>query len=95
MEPLRISLLGTPLVSGRSEEEIAAALEELTIRGLLAESEHDYDFTHERLRTTAEERVGRARRRLLHRRAAEALSARHGDPNGAGRLEAQARSRAR
>jgi len=66
-------------VSGRSDEEIAAALEELTIRGLVAESEHGYDFTHERLRTTAEERVGRARRRLLHRRAARALSARHGD----------------
>ena len=68
------------LASGRSEEEVAAALEELTVRGLITELEHGYDFGHERLRTVAEERVGRARRRLLHARIAHGLGARHADP---------------
>lgn len=67
-------------VSGRSEEEVAAALEELAVRGLIIEHEHGYDFSHERLRAAAEERVGQARRRLLHRRAAQALRARRGEP---------------
>ncbi len=66
-------------ISGRSEEEVALALEELTGRGLVAEREHGYDFSHERLRSVAEQRVGRARRRLLHGRIARALMARHGD----------------
>jgi tetratricopeptide (TPR) repeat protein len=66
-------------VSGRSEEEVASALEELVARGLIIEHEHGYDFSHERLRAAAEDRVGRARRRLLHRRAAQALRARHGE----------------
>lgn len=66
-------------VSGRSDDEIVSALEELTVRGIVAELEHGYDFSHERLRTVAEERMGRARRRLLHRRTAQALSAQRGD----------------
>ena len=65
--------------SGRSEEEVAAALEELVLRGLVAEHEDSYDFRHEWVRALAEERVSRARRRLLHRRIAEMLVARHGD----------------
>jgi DNA-binding SARP family transcriptional activator len=68
------------LASGRSEEEVAGALEELTTHGLIVEGDDAYDFRHERLRAIAEERVGRARRRLLHRRIAEALGARHDDP---------------
>jgi tetratricopeptide (TPR) repeat protein len=67
-------------VSGRSEEEVTIALEELVARGLITEREHGYEFGHERLRAQAEERVGRARRRLLHRRVAQALRARHGPP---------------
>jgi DNA-binding SARP family transcriptional activator/Tfp pilus assembly protein PilF len=66
--------------SGRSEEEVAAALEELDARGLIRERDAAYDFAHERLREVAEERVGLARRRLLHRRIAAALSERHRDP---------------
>ncbi len=68
-------------VSGRSEEEVAVALEELTTRGLIAERDDVYDFGHERLRSIAEERVGLARRRLLHRRIAEALTAARADPS--------------
>jgi DNA-binding SARP family transcriptional activator/type II secretory pathway predicted ATPase ExeA len=66
--------------SGRSDEEIAAALEELSLRGLTVETERGYDFTHERLRAATEERLSRARRRLLHGRIAQELSSRHRDP---------------
>ena len=67
------------VVSGRSQEEVASALEELIARGLIVELEHGYDFSHERLRGVVEDRLGRARRRLLHGRAAQALTARHED----------------
>jgi len=67
------------VASGRSDEEVAAALDELTLRGLIVETDRGYDFSHERLRAAAEERLGRARRRLLHGRIAQALSSRHGD----------------
>ncbi len=66
--------------SGRSSEEIAVALEELGARGLILERGEGYDFGHERLRTIVEQRIGLARRRLLHRRIARALSARRGEP---------------
>ena len=35
--------------SGRGEEETVAGLEELTRRGLLAEREAGYDFSHDKL----------------------------------------------
>ena len=71
-------------VSGRSDDETVAALEELTGRGLLREATAEsakatipvYDFSHEKLRALAYDETSLARRRLLHRRAAEALSAR-------------------
>jgi DNA-binding SARP family transcriptional activator len=63
--------------SGRSDEEVVAALEALLERGLIEErSERGsvvYDFTHEKLRVLAYEEMSLARQRLLHRRAAEAL----------------------
>jgi DNA-binding SARP family transcriptional activator len=68
------------LASGRSEEEVAEALDELAARGLIVERDDAYDFGHERLRAIAEDRVGLARRRLLHRRIGEALGVRHADP---------------
>jgi DNA-binding SARP family transcriptional activator/predicted negative regulator of RcsB-dependent stress response len=68
------------LASGRSEDEVAAALEELAARGLILERDATYDFGHERLRAIAQERIGLARRRLLHRRIAQALADRHDDP---------------
>jgi DNA-binding SARP family transcriptional activator/predicted ATPase len=67
------------VVSGRSEEEVALALEELDTRGLITEHERGYDFSHERLRAVVDDRLGRARRRLLHGRAAHELQTRHGD----------------
>ncbi|MBI4790309.1 MAG: AAA family ATPase [Chloroflexi bacterium] len=64
-------------VSGRSEEESVAALEELIGRGLVKElSGAVYDFSHEKLRALVYEEASQARRRLLHRRAADALLAR-------------------
>jgi DNA-binding SARP family transcriptional activator len=60
--------------SGRSEEETVGALEELVGRGLIREGSFDYDFGHERLRALVYEETSLARRRLLHGRAADALS---------------------
>jgi len=69
--------------SGRSEEETVAALEELTERGLVGEEREAgelpvlaYDFGHERMRALVYEQTSLARRRLLHRRVAEALAGR-------------------
>src|SRR6185312_9734748 len=71
-------------VSGRSDDETVAALEELTRRGLLREASAEsvkatipvYDFSHEKLRALVYDETSLARRRLLHRRAAESLSMR-------------------
>jgi DNA-binding SARP family transcriptional activator len=74
--------------SGRSDEEIVAALEALIEQGLVAEVKGSgergltYDFSHEKLRTLVYEEASLARRRLLHRRVAEALNSR-----ARGRLE--------
>ncbi len=61
-------------VSGRSEEEALTALEHLLARCILAEETAVYDFSHEKLRALAYEETSLARRRLLHRRVAEALA---------------------
>ncbi len=68
--------------SGRSEEESVTALEELLGRGLIREikdsgeaGQPQYDFSHEKLRNLVYEETSLARRRLLHRRVAEALVA--------------------
>ncbi len=68
--------------SGRSDEEIVTALEALIEQGLVAEVQGNgergltYDFSHEKLRTLVYEETSLARRRLLHRRVAEALVSR-------------------
>lgn len=60
--------------SGRSEEETVAALEELVARGFVHEvAPTGHDFSHEKMRELVYEETGLARRRLLHRRVAEAL----------------------
>ncbi|MEO8571129.1 MAG: AAA family ATPase [Chloroflexota bacterium] len=65
--------------SGRSEEEAVEALEELMRRGIVRETPGStggairYDFSHGRMRDAAYEATSLARRRLLHRRTAEAL----------------------
>jgi len=70
-------------VSGRSDAECVAGVEELARRGLVqeapgdgAEGESTYDFTHDKLRSVVYEETTLARRRLLHRRAAEVLERR-------------------
>jgi DNA-binding SARP family transcriptional activator len=67
-------------VSGRSEEETIASLEDLVDQGLAHEireqgdeKELTYDFSHEKLRELVYEETSLARRRLLHRRVAENL----------------------
>ncbi len=62
--------------SGRSEEETLAAVEELLWRGVVREMNGGYDFTHEKMRALAYDQTSLTRRRILHRRAAEALAAR-------------------
>lgn len=60
------------------EEELVVALEALLARGLIREAGGDrqpnYDFSHEHLRALVYEETSRARRRLLHRRVADALA---------------------
>jgi predicted ATPase/DNA-binding SARP family transcriptional activator len=75
--------------SGRGEDETVVALEELDSAGLILEVRRapgaeplaqpgapTYDFSHEQLRALVYEEASLARRRLLHRRVAEALLAR-------------------
>jgi predicted ATPase/DNA-binding SARP family transcriptional activator len=77
--------------SGRSDEETVSGLEALMGLGLVGEvnaAGHDpeqphYDFSHEKLRTLVYEETSLARRRLLHRRVAEAFSARARRQSGA------------
>ena len=65
--------------SGRSEEETVDAIEELMRRGIVREDPAAvgpsvrYDFVHGRMRDVAYEATSLARRRLLHRRTADAL----------------------
>jgi predicted ATPase len=82
--------------SGRSEEETVTALEELLAHGLVKEvrsgsSEQAiiYDFSHEKLRELVYEETSLARRRLLHRRVAEALVNRVRSQRGSNPLAAQ------
>ena len=65
--------------SGRSEEETVLAMEALVRRGLILEYPDAvgrtvrYDFSHGNVRDAAYDATSMARRRLLHRRTAEAL----------------------
>jgi tetratricopeptide (TPR) repeat protein len=59
--------------SGRSEGETVEALDEALRRGLVREAGAGFDFAHAGLRDLAYESTSLTRRRLLHRRVAEAL----------------------
>ena len=79
--------------SGRGDEEAVVALEALIDRGVVNETRGregagavNYDFSHEHLRTVVYEETSLARRRLLHRRVAEALGARWRGLNETGPL---------
>ncbi len=71
--------------SGRSDEEVVVAVEELEARGVLIEGEDGLlGFRHEQERGLVYEEMTLARRRLLHRRVAAALGARdRGDQQAA------------
>ncbi|HEY64162.1 MAG TPA: AAA family ATPase [Caldilineae bacterium] len=59
--------------SGRHEEEVVEALDTLVARQVLLEQEGRYRFSHDLIRTVVYRDLGYGRRRLLHRRAGEAL----------------------
>lgn len=65
--------------SGRSEEESVSTLEELLAKGILVErpgeGQHavSFDFSHGKIQSLVYEEMNLVRRRLLHRRLAEAL----------------------
>ena len=80
-------------VSGRSEEETVAGLEEVMAQGLVAEAPSAsarqgpvYDFSHDKLRALVHDETSLARRRLVHRRVAETLEARARGHREAGAL---------
>ena len=66
--------------SGRTELEVVDALEELVGHGLVVQApvvegqDVTYDFSHEKLRRFIYESMSPARRRVLHRRVAEAFA---------------------
>jgi DNA-binding SARP family transcriptional activator/Flp pilus assembly protein TadD len=71
------------LASGRSEDEIVQGLEDVLSLDLIRESDGDgpvpiYDFNHAKLRTVVYEEMSLGRRRLLHRRLANALKGKAG-----------------
>jgi DNA-binding SARP family transcriptional activator len=84
-------------VSGRSEMETIAGLENLLRRGLLVEQKDGegqgeiiYDFTHDKLRQLVYEETSLTRRRLLHHRVAEALVNTARGPRSPGAVASQA-----
>lgn len=58
--------------SGRTEAEVASALDELSSAGLVMERDERYDFTHPKLREYVYGTLTTGRRRILHARAAKA-----------------------
>ena len=64
--------------SARREEQVVETLDELWRRRIVRERGADaYDFSHDKLREAAYSRAGPARRRLLHRRVAQAMERLH------------------
>lgn len=66
--------------SSQSEENLVGSLDELCQRRIVRErSAEIYDFSHDKLREVAYRTLSTARRRMLHRRIAEAIIALHGE----------------
>ena len=75
--------------SGVPEAALADALDEAWRQHIVRDTDTEaYEFSHDKLREVAYERVGVFRRRLLHRAVARALEQRHGDDDvdGSGRI---------
>jgi DNA-binding SARP family transcriptional activator/predicted ATPase len=62
-------------ISGRPEGKVVAALELLLARHLIVEEAQGYHFAHDLIRSVVYGDLSYGRRRLLHRRAGEALEA--------------------
>jgi DNA-binding SARP family transcriptional activator/Tfp pilus assembly protein PilF len=58
--------------SGRSEDEVVDAVDDALRRGLIRETSEGFDFVHGALRALVDEATSLTRRRLLHRRVADA-----------------------
>jgi DNA-binding SARP family transcriptional activator len=64
--------------SGDDEETLVHSLDELWQRRIVREQgANAYDFSHDRIRDVAYREISPAQRRLLHKRVAQALTARH------------------
>lgn len=64
--------------SSQGEEAVVEALDELWERRIVRERGVDaYDFSHDKLREVAYRRAGTARRRMLHKRVAQAMERLH------------------
>ena len=76
--------------SGRREEEVLTAGDELCVKGLLLAADpqtsagNDYTFAHDQIRRVTYQRLAAPRRRFYHRRVAEALA--HLVPDESGTL---------
>ena len=83
-------IVGLAAVAGRSsgfelfanitrhdEDMLAHCLDELVARNILVERAARYDFSHDLLRDIAYQQIGAARRRIWHRRIAEAIQRQH------------------
>ena len=91
LSPLAREIVGVAAVIGRAftfavlasactmeDERLVLGLDELWQRGIVREQGNDgYDFTHDKLREGSYAALSTARKRLLHRRVAEALESIH------------------
>ena len=69
--------------AGLEEDETAVGVEELVRRGVLQGRGERFDFTHDRIREVAHGRILAPRRKLIHRRVAEAIAALYAGDLGA------------
>src|SRR5438105_8712057 len=67
-------------VSNTDSDSAVQALDELWYKRIVREhGANDYDFTHDKLREVAYAEISASQRRMLHRRVAHALEARHAE----------------
>jgi tetratricopeptide (TPR) repeat protein/DNA-binding SARP family transcriptional activator len=79
-------------VSGRGDEEMVTAIEELISHGLMTENQNGVAFAHDAVRRAVIQRLSKARTRILHSRAADALVGPKQTALRAGHLEAAGRT---
>ena len=79
-------------VSGRGDEEMVSSIEELVSQGLMIENQKGVAFAHDAVRRAVLQRLSKARTRILHGRAADALAGRLQTAARAWHLEAAGRT---